>query len=171
MTHAVVFFVQILGKFLKTHGSYDLAQVMSAMQLAFLQFPYLFNIYFCKSRLEYWFEAGAWNDVRLILIFEVTVLFTWIICGILFLAFAYIVKFKSITKSEAVQNADDNVWNDKYSDDFMRYIKQEMYNVCHFSTMMVYTFLIGLGHDAGLEIIGPRDIFPTKVLFVLMNVT
>lgn len=106
-------------------------------------------------------EEHAWSDVRLILIIEVTFFFQWIISGIIFLAFAYIVKFKSITKDESVQNADDNVWNDKYSDDFMRYIKTEMYNVCHFGTMMSYTFLIGLGKDNGMEKVGPRDFFPT----------
>lgn len=71
--------------------------------------------------------------------------------GVIFLAFAYIVKFKSITKSEVIQVADDNVWNDKYSDDFMRYVKSEMYNVCHFATMMWYTFAIGLFKDYDLE--------------------
>lgn len=109
--------------------------------------------------------------MRIFLIFEVTVFFTWIIVGILFLAFAFIVKFKSITKSESIQNADDNVWNDKYSDDFMRYIKSEMYGVCHFTTMMVYTFCIGLGGNNSLDLIGPRDIFPTKALFVIINIT
>ena len=89
----------------------------------------------------------------------------------LFLAFAYIVKFKSITKSESIQAADDNVWNDKFSDDFMRYIKSEMYNVCHFSMMMIYTFGMGLGRDYEMENIGRRDIWPTKVLFFIMNIT
>lgn len=121
--------------------------------------------------MEYWFKAGAWNDVRIFLIFEVTVFFTWIMTGVIFLAFAYIVKFRSITKSESVQNADDNVWNDKYSDDFMRYIKSEMYSVCHFSTMLIYTFLIGLGNFGSLDLIGPRDWFPTKSLFIIMNLT
>lgn len=46
-----------------------------------------------------------------------------------------------------------------------------MYQVCHFSTMMLCTFGIGLGYNEGLEAIGPRDIFPTKVLFVVMNIT
>lgn len=37
--------------------------------------------------------------------------------------------------------------------------------------MMLCTFGIGLGYNEGLEKIGPRDIFPTKVLFVVMNIT
>lgn len=62
----------------------------------------MFNVYFCKSRITYWFKASAWSDVRIVLILEVMTFFTWIFCGVLFLAFAYLVKFKSITKSESI---------------------------------------------------------------------
>lgn len=101
-THITIFGAQMIQLFLKSQGSYDFAQVIAAIQLALLQVPFMFNIYFCKSRMSYWFKAGAWSDVRIVLIMEVMVFFTWILTGVLFLAFAYIVKFKSITKSETI---------------------------------------------------------------------
>lgn len=36
--------------------------------------------------------------------------------------------------------------------------------------MMVTTFVIGLAYDGEIELMGPRDWFPTKILFILMNV-
>lgn len=45
---------------------------------------------------------------------------------------AYIGKFKSTVKSEAVLEMDDNVWNDRKTDDFLRYMKFEFFVMTYF---------------------------------------
>lgn len=63
---------------------------------------------------------------------EVFLFFAWIWASIFFLAFAYCLKLKSIAKNKSVLESDDNVWNDKGTDDFLRYLKFEyfMFNYC-----------------------------------------
>lgn len=66
----------------------------------------------------------------------------WLASGIVFLLYAYIAKFKSIFKNEVLLAKDDNVWNDKDSDDFLRYLKQEYYMFAYilsFLAMEIYT--------------------------------
>jgi len=67
------------------------------------------------------------NEVRAWLMLEVIYFFVWLLTSALFLAYAYIVKFKSISKSEEIMKMDDNVWNDKNTDDFLRYLKFEYF--------------------------------------------
>jgi hypothetical protein len=73
--------------------------------------------------------------------------FNWITTSVLFVGVAYIRKFKSISKDEAVMNMDDNVWNDKDTDDFLRYLKFEyfLYNylLCKLCTELFIQFDLG----------------------------
>lgn len=49
-----------------------------------------------------------------------------------FASYAYIFKLKSICKSAKVMEMDDNVWNDKDTDDFLRYLKFEYFAVAYY---------------------------------------
>jgi len=73
--------------------------------------------------------------------------FNWITTSVFFVGFAYLRKFKSISKDEDVLKHDDNVWNDKATDDFLRYLKFEyfMYNyfLCKFLTECFIQYDLG----------------------------
>jgi len=70
---------------------------------------------------------GEVNYVRAWLLIECTYFFSWIGCACLFVIFAYIAKFQSTCKSGEVMEMDDNVWNDRGTDDFLRYLKFEFF--------------------------------------------
>ena len=59
----------------------------------------------------------------------------------LFLLFAYVFKFKSVAKDDEIMKMDDNVWNDKNTDDFLRYLKFE-YFVLNYMISFLFTDLI-----------------------------
>jgi hypothetical protein len=58
-----------------------------------------------------------------------------------FLFFAYIFKFKSVAKDEKIMQKDDNVWNDKNTDDFLRYLKFEFF-VLNYMMSFLFTDLM-----------------------------
>jgi hypothetical protein len=80
--------------------------------------------------------------MRIFMFLEIIWFFQWIFVGIGFLAFAYLFKLSPISKEESVQEADDNPWNDKFSDDFMRYEKAEMYNFSHTVCKLLFDIMI-----------------------------
>lgn len=83
------------------------------------------------------------HDVRSWLYLEVMTFFSWIAMSMLFTLIAYIMKFKSISKSEKVMESDDNVWNDKDTDDFLRYLKFEYFLFNYILTKGVMEIFIG----------------------------
>lgn len=167
-THLAIFLCQALIAWLKKRGSHDMAQTLAALQLAFGQTTFFYNIYFCRNRIETW--KGHWNEIRIFLFLEVIWFFEWIFVGVLFLAFAYLFKLSPITKEESVQENDDNPWNDKFSDDFMRYEKAEMYNFSHTATKFFFDVQIAFYNYYDIGSIGPRDLYPTRTLFGILIV-
>lgn len=162
----------MLIAFLKKKGAHDYAQVLGACQLAFGQAPFLYNIYFCKTRLDTWEHGahGRWNEMRIFMFLEVIWFFEWIFIGMCFLAFAYLFHLSPITKEESVQENDDNPWNDKFSDDFMRYEKAEMYNFSHVACKLFFDIQLAFYNYYNVGRIGPRDVYPTKTLFGILIV-
>lgn len=60
--------------------------------------------------------------------------------------------------------ADDNVWNDKKTDDFMRYIKYDYFIVVYIFTQLLSGLIWGYSPGNEHLIIdqyGPRDFWPT----------
>lgn len=88
--------------------------------------------------------------------------------GVAFLVFAYLLKFKPITKEEKIKHAVDNPWNRKYSDDFMRYVKAEMYNLCYIFTKLSMNLLVGFLNIYNISQIGKRDLYPTGIFFIVL---
>jgi len=74
---------------------------------------------------------------------EVRLFFTWLVVSIMFTLYAYVFKIKSISKSDIVMESDDNVWNDKDTDDFLRYLKFEYFMVSYTLLKMCMEILIG----------------------------
>lgn len=137
--------------------------------LCFGQTPFFYCIYFCKTRLEGW-EGGQWNELRIFLFLECLWFFEWIFIGVSFLAFAYLFKLRSITKDDSLDEKDDNPWNDKFSDDYMRYMKGEMYSFCHVATKFFFDIQIGFYNYYNIGAIGVRNMYPTRTLFAMLIV-
>lgn len=106
------------------------------------------------------------------LLLEVFLFFTWIWASIFFLLFAYVFKLKSVAKNDTIQGSDDNVWNDRGSDDFLRYLKFEyfMFNFCWtklFMEISVGYFRVRFDH---LEEFGKVSFYPQVVIIMILNV-
>jgi hypothetical protein len=52
---------------------------------------------------------------------------------------------------------DDNIWNDRGADDFMRYIKHDFFTVVYIITHVFLTAMILLSEDKILRTLGKRD--------------
>ena len=104
------------------------------------------------------------NEIRLWLVLEIMFFFNWIVVSAIFVMWAYIVKFKSISKNEALNALDDNVWNDKDRDDFLRYLKFEYFNLCYFLAFIATELIMLRSNWYGLGEYGERDFKSTGII-------
>lgn len=136
-SHLATFVLQMLYLLLKLKECYNLAQFIQGILVPFSYFLGIFyTIFIVKLHRHTWVDlkdnAPGTMEMRSWLIMEVFLFFTWIWASIFFLLFAYIFKLNSVAKNQSVLESDDNVWNDRGTDDFLRYLKFEyfMFNFC-----------------------------------------
>ena len=91
-----------------------------------------------------------------------------------FTIYAYVFKVKSACKSSKVMEMDDNVWNDKDTDDFLRYLKFEYFMCTYFLMKIVsqinYGFNMGFIPGDDILLFGESNFESTKVIFILLLV-
>lgn len=83
-------------------------------------------------------------------------------CSIIFLLLAYTTKAQSIIKNEEFLLLDDNVWNDKNTDDFLRYLKLEYFLLTNVITNLSFDCLVAFSNIYELQDFGDRDADPVK---------
>lgn len=81
-------------------------------------------MYFARHSFDNSWEL---TNVRVWIYIESIYFFAWIFSGIIFVATAYIWKLEPTDKDEDSIKLDDNVWNDRNADDFLRYVKYDYY--------------------------------------------
>lgn len=101
----------------------------------------IYTFYKAKSDRHNWDNDCTY--IRIWLQIEVMFFIFWILSGICFLAYAFLSKFKSISKNEKLLLLDDNIWNDKSSDDFLRYLKLEYFLFSYITTFLFMEITIG----------------------------
>ena len=82
-------------------------------------------------------------------------------CSSGFTVYAYVFKIKSISKNAKVMEMDDNVWNDKDTDDFLRYLKYEYFMCTYFALKIVLQIYIGFVPKQEIDMFGERNFEPT----------
>ena len=130
----------------------------------FFIMPY--TIYTVKMHYAGW--EHDLNYVRIWLLIEVVYFFFWILGGVMFVIYAYIVKFKAISKNELVLQMDDNVWNDKDTDDFLRYLKQEYFLMSYIIAILATEFFTGFTDIYRMNVLGPRDFYPVGLIYTVL---
>ena len=125
-------------------------------------------MYITKLNFESWIDDI--NYIRVWLFIECIFFFTWIIASSIFVAISYISKLKPTNKNEAIMLLDDNVWNDKSSDDFLRYIKFDYYIFTAILTNLMVEIMIGFTNLDHLDLMGKRDNHVTTI-FALMIIS
>lgn len=63
---------------------------------------------------------------------------------------------------------DDNIWNDRGADDFLRYIKHDFFTMVYLLTHFLMTAYSLLRTDEGYDSFGKRDSFEMKAALGLI---
>ena len=167
----------MLYLFLKLKEYYNLAQFIQGILVPFSYFMGIFyTIFVVKGHKDSWKESFAHEkgsmEMRSWLILEVFLFFTWIWASIFFLLFAYIFKLESVAKNEATKGPDDNVWNDRGSDDFLRYLKFEyfMFTFCWCKLFMEFSVGFFRVRFDDLEQFGEVKFYPQILIIIILCV-
>jgi hypothetical protein len=159
------FTFQLAGYFLKRNEFYNSAQLI---QVLFVPVSYngvlMYAMYVAKLNFEDW--VLDINYVRVWLFIEISFFFIWILSGAIFVFVAYLIKLKPTLKSEAVLALDDNVWNDKCSDDFLRFIKFDFYIFTFILAMLIMEIYVGLIMTDQMGV--ASNGYPVKPMFILI---
>jgi hypothetical protein len=126
-------------------------------------------MYLARQNFDDWIKDI--NYVRVWFFIESTYFFCWIFAGITFVATAYLWKLEPTDKDEHSIKQDDNVWNDRDADDFLRYVKPDYYR---FSKILAFLFMevvIGFGNFSDIETMGPRDVWPVKFMYGMLIIS
>ena len=124
-------------------------------------------------------QTGDLRYVRGWLLMEIYYFFNWIFASAIFIACAYLIKFKPLSKHEDVASNDEDIWNDKDTDDFLHYLKAEYFLLTYYIANIITELMFCFGRFDMLESFGWEDYdnrilrswFPTKFIFILMMLT
>ena len=108
------------------------------------------------------------NYVRVWIFLESIFFFCWIFSGVLFVASAYLWKLEPTDKDEDSIKLDDNVWNDRDADDFLRYVKYDYYIFSKILSILFMDIIIGFTDFNNVGTMGPRDMWPVKYVYGML---
>jgi hypothetical protein len=122
-------------------------------------------MYETKLNMHFW-EKDV-NYVRIWLYIESWFWIMWIVGSICFMVCAFLFKIRSSIRNDAMLENDENVWNDRKTDDFLRYIKFDYYVI----TLNIACFLMNLyvmySPVGTISKMGPRSLWPTGTIIII----
>lgn len=125
-----------------------------------MPFSYLFGIFqtilTVKHNVFYW--TVDCNLLRAWLLAEVIFFFNSLVSGMLFMAIVAVIPGSGpFTKNEQKSEKDNNPWNDKNTNDFLRHIKLEYYLISLHLSLMLTELLLMLSGIHHVDWFGPQD--------------
>ena len=166
--HLGSFLIILLIFELKRRGWYVVGQGLQSLFVTGSLFMFSFVIYIVKKNYGTWnFEM---NFVRAWLLIEVIFFFTWICSGIIFLIMGKIITLHPMAIDEDETENDNDVWNDRKTQDFIVHLKAEFFQFTYVCSLMIQTILIGFTNMYYINIFGARDWNPTLSLFLVMTI-
>lgn len=164
--HLASFLVILFIFELKRRGYYIFGQGMQAIWVTVSLFMFSYVIYVVKM------NYGSWNFdmnyVRAWLLIEVIYFFNWILSGIIFLIMGKVITLNPMSIDEDELENDNDVWNDRKTQDFMVHLKSEFFQFSYVCSLFIQTILIGFTNFYWIDIFGYRDWTPTLTLFLIM---
>ena len=123
------------------------------------------GIFLIKNNMMHWAspDGSKMTEVRAWILIDMYYFFSWIVSGCLFVTIAYIMKLQSQMRNDDLLILDDNPWNDKDTEDFLRHLKMEYLVFCYFVSTAYMDFIIGNDKGGGFNS-GPVDFYPSKVI-------
>lgn len=88
--------------------------------------------------------------------------------GVLFMIFAYISKMENFLRDSFIVENDDNPWNNKDTEDFMRHLKAEMFAIVYPAAFIEFEATIGFPSEgpSSFASYGPHET-PCKVFYAI----
>jgi len=167
--HLVTVCGQILFILFKSCNLYNIAQFIQCIVVpgGYLP-PVFYAIFLIKGEYSSWHSDV--NYVRLWLLIEIVFFFSWLFASIIFVLYAYLVKFKPISKNVALMENDDNIYNDKKTDDFLRYLKSEYFLMAYIISFMIAEIEFGFLGNYHFDHIGPKEFWPVQSTILMFLV-
>jgi hypothetical protein len=166
-THLASFIIIQLAFKLKSLEYYDMKQFLQFVLLTWYFIISWYTVYITKLNLHNWGEDI--NEIRVWLFIESAYVFKWILSSVIFVTLAQIFKFQSSLMSEDELEFDDDVWNDRNSSDFLRYIKHDFFIFVYICTHLINNLNYGFNdYDMDKFNVGPRDFGTTGICFLIL---
>lgn len=164
--HLISFLVILLNIQLKRVSWFVYGQALQSLWITVSMFLFSYVIYIVKMNFGTWdFEM---NYIRAWLLIEVIFFFKWIISGIIFLLIGKTMNFHPIQSDEDADENDEDVWNDRKSQDFLVHLKSEYFHFSYMCTLFLMTLVIGFSNFYFMGVFGPRDFYPTTSINLLI---
>ena len=160
----IVLFISL--KNFKKKQYHNLSQTIQALLFGVWNCPIMYVVFVVKIDFNAYIENL--DEVRCWLLIEIIYLFTWIFASMVFLIFAYYFKIQSIVKNEDLLMLDDDVWNDKDTDDFFRYLKFDYYTMTYKFSLFFMEIIIGFTSVFNIDWLGPRGSQSNQVFILLL---
>lgn len=117
--------------------------------------------------MNVWAEQKV-TAVRLWFHWEVLFFFNWLLSIIVFFQITFWTKAGSYAKDEDQIEIEKNVWKYKKSEDYMRYMKKETFDLCIQITLFVSGLNIILIKDHRIDLYGTRDFIPGGIIITIL---
>lgn len=117
----------------------------------------LFSIWFVKFHSKTMRQQQINEQFGFILL-EIIFFFVWVLSGIIFLLFAYTSKMSTFMRNTYEIENDDNPWNNKDTEDFLRHLKREYFTMVYSIAYLAMEITCGFTDLWEIEAFGPRDL-------------
>ena len=131
----------------------------------------LYIIYFLKRcQMVVYDDNAKIITAEIWILIEAITFFMRIFAGIFFLLTSYLIKSKPFVRHSFFLENDDNPWNNKNTEDFLRHLKVEYFLVTGQIVNIIVPLIICYANNYGwIEIykFGPRDFSKSQILVIL----
>lgn len=166
--HLVALLGIICQQILKRRGHHFSAQILqSIVTPAGYMFLMPVILYQAKKYQGIWLEQRL-DYCRLWFGIEVDFFFRWLISIVVQLQLTFWTKAGSYSKDEKALLDDDNIWNDKNTDDHLRWVKKETFDLSMQITYLIFLFGVGYLKDQHIDLFGPRQFMPAGLIILIL---
>ena len=160
-THISSFVIILTTFILKKRECFNLKQFLQFGLLSWYFLITWYMVYITKKNIHTWEEDI--NEVRVWLFIESSYVFRWIFSSMFFVTSAHVFKFQSSVMSDDDLLVDDDPWNDRNSNDFLRYMKHDFFTFVYICTHLFNNLYYAFNEYNLTHLMGPRDKNTTKL--------
>lgn len=167
--HALCFCLislSIAMKNFKKTKYHNVSQIIQALLFGFWNCPILYLVYVLKVDFKSFIKDL--DEVRVWLLIEIIYQFVWIFSSMVFLLCAYFFKLQSAVKNEDLLMLDDDVWNDKDSDDYLRYLKFDYFTMTYKISLFIMELALGFSNIFNIHLLGERGPEINNIFILLL---